>query len=93
MFLLRCHASSELPIDWRRPGLIYEHEWTGNTVTGICKKYGVSRKTYYKWKNRYDNNGIDGLHDLSRVPGTNKVQGRHRDRRNNPRFATKEIWL
>jgi len=30
----------------------------------------VSRKTYYKWKNRYDNSGIDGLHDLSRVPHT-----------------------
>ena len=21
--------------------LIHEHEWTGNTVTGVCKKYGV----------------------------------------------------
>ena len=30
----------------------------------------MSRKTYYKWKNRYDNSGIDGLHDLSRVPHT-----------------------
>ena len=47
---------------------------TCNTVTGICKKYGVSRKTYYKWKNRYDNNGIDGLHDLSKVPGTIKYK-------------------
>jgi Homeodomain-like domain len=27
-------------------------------------------KTYYKWKNRYDNSGIDGLYDLSRVPRT-----------------------
>ena len=26
-------------------------------VTDICKNYGVfSKKTYYKWKNRYDNN-------------------------------------
>jgi transposase len=55
----------------RKFNLIHEHEWTCNTVTGICKKYGVSRKTYYKWKNRYDNNGID---DLSRVPGTIKYK-------------------
>ena len=35
----------------------------------------MSRKTYYKWKNRYDNNsGIDGLHDLSRVPHTIKYK-------------------
>jgi putative transposase len=40
------------------------------TLTGICKKYGVSRKTYYKWKNRYFNDRIDGPRDLSRVPRT-----------------------
>lgn len=34
----------------------------------------MSRKTYYKWKNRYDNSGIDGLHDLSRVPHTIKYK-------------------
>lgn len=51
----------------RKFNLVHEHEWTGNTVTGICKKHGVFRKTYSKWKNRYDSNGIDGLHDLSRV--------------------------
>ena len=31
-------------------------------------------KTYYKWKNRYDNNGTDGLYDLSRVPHTIKYK-------------------
>jgi hypothetical protein len=35
----------------RKFNLIHEHEWTGKTVTGICKKNCVSRKTYYKWKN------------------------------------------
>ena len=44
------------------------------TLTGICKKYGVSRKTYYKRKNRYDDNGIDDLPDLSRVSGTIKYK-------------------
>jgi len=54
--------------------LIHEHEWTGSTVSSICKKYGVSRKTYYKWRNRYDRKGIEGLHDLSRVPHTIKYK-------------------
>ncbi|MGA7042084.1 MAG: helix-turn-helix domain-containing protein [Nitrososphaeraceae archaeon] len=50
--------------------LVHEQEWTGNTITDICKEYGVSRKTYYKWKNRYNSNGISGLSDLSKVPHT-----------------------
>jgi transposase InsO family protein len=48
--------------------LIHEREWTGETVSIICKRYGTSRKSYYKWKNRYKQEGIDGLSDLSRRP-------------------------
>ena len=28
-------------------------------------QYEISRKTYYKWRNRYIKHGIDGLKDLS----------------------------
>ena len=48
--------------------LIHEKEWTGNTICNICKRYGVSRKTYYKWNNRYKQKGIEGLSDNSRRP-------------------------
>jgi len=51
----------------RKFNLVHEHEWTGNTVTGICKKHGVSRKTYYKWKNRYvsiDRKTIDDVQSM-----------------------------
>ena len=41
---------------------------TGDTVTDICGRYQVSRKSYYKWKNRYLENGITGLWDKSRKP-------------------------
>ncbi|MGH9977950.1 MAG: helix-turn-helix domain-containing protein [Nitrososphaeraceae archaeon] len=51
-----------------RFNLIHEREWTGETVSIICKRYGTSRKSYYKWKNRYKQKGIDGLSDLSRRP-------------------------
>jgi transposase-like protein len=71
--------------------LIHELEWTGNTVTGICKKYGVSRKNYYKWKNGYFNDDMGGPRELSTT--YNKLQGRHSDRRNNLRFTVEEIRL
>ena len=48
--------------------LIHEKEWTGESVSNICKRYGISRKSYYKWKNRYKQNGMEGLADLSRRP-------------------------
>ncbi|HEX7033766.1 MAG TPA: IS481 family transposase [Nitrososphaera sp.] len=51
-----------------RFNLIHEHERTGESITNICRKYGVSRKSYYKWKKRYLARGIDGLKDLSRRP-------------------------
>ena len=46
--------------------LIHQREWTGNTISSICKRYGVSRKTFYKWNNRYNQKGIEGLSDASR---------------------------
>jgi transposase-like protein len=33
--------------------LIHEKEWIGDTISNICKRYGVTRKTYYKWMSRY----------------------------------------
>lgn len=38
------------------------------SMTDICKQFGVSRKTGYKWIRRYEENGIDGLIDESRSP-------------------------
>lgn len=38
------------------------------TVTELAIIYGISRKTVYKWITRYDEHGIDGLKELSRVP-------------------------
>lgn len=34
----------------------------------LCKEYGISTKTGYKWKKRYHQNGISGLYDQSRKP-------------------------
>lgn len=37
-------------------------------MTELCDSYGISRKTGYKWVDRYEHLGIDGLKDLSRRP-------------------------
>ncbi len=38
------------------------------TMTDLCHRFGVSRKTGYKWKKRYDAGGPMALLDLSRRP-------------------------
>jgi len=40
----------------------------GSTVTELSVIYGVSRKTIYKWIERYNKLGLDGLKELSRAP-------------------------
>ncbi len=37
-------------------------------VTELCARYGVSRKTAYKWINRYMEEGPDGLWERSHAP-------------------------
>ncbi len=38
------------------------------TVVDACKHFGISRKTGYKWIQRYEEQGVVGLGDLSRRP-------------------------
>jgi transposase InsO family protein len=47
--------------DWRRA------EWT---MTELATRYGVSRKTGYKWLERWEAHGAHGLVDQSRAPHT-----------------------
>jgi len=37
-------------------------------VSKVCRYYGISRKTYYKWQERYELFGIIGLTDMSKAP-------------------------
>lgn len=47
---------------------IQEHQSGDWSVAELCRRYGVSRKTGYKWLERYDQEGLDGLRDQSRAP-------------------------
>lgn len=38
------------------------------SMVELCERYGVSRKTGYKWVERYEREGPDGLRERSRAP-------------------------
>lgn len=40
------------------------------SMTELCDRFGISRKTGYKWLERYDTAGLAGLQDRSRQPLT-----------------------
>jgi len=83
---------------WTRFKLIHEHEWTGMSVIDVCRKYGVSRETFYKWRKRYSKDGMEGLKDLSRKPHnitsskvTEELEETILDLRLNKRFGANRI--
>jgi transposase InsO family protein len=41
---------------------------TGETVADVCRRYGISRDTYYRYRRRYLAEGLAGLEDQSRRP-------------------------
>ena len=52
----------------QRVGFIHDHlsgEWT---MSELCDRYGISRKSGYKWVGRYRALGPSGLEDLPRAP-------------------------
>jgi len=47
------------------------HEWQQGeewSFAELCRRYGVSRNTGYKWKERYETEGITGLADRATAP-------------------------
>ena len=52
----------------QRPQFIADVRRAHLTMTELCARYGISRKTGYKWLARYDADGQRGLHDRSRAP-------------------------
>ncbi len=42
----------------------------GSNISELCRRFDISRKTGYKWINRFLNKGYSGLSDHSRRPKT-----------------------
>ncbi len=60
---------------WKECGVQEERfrfvdEWSSGDwkMAELCRRYGVTRKTGYKWVDRFQALGIDGLRDWSRAP-------------------------
>lgn len=41
---------------------------SGTNFSELCKRFGISRKTGYKWRQRYHESGLAGLQEQSRRP-------------------------
>lgn len=48
--------------------VLMEAERSGETVSAICKRHGISRQTFYEYRRRYLDEGLDGLEPRSRRP-------------------------
>jgi transposase InsO family protein len=51
-----------------RRDVLLQPERTGESVAEICRRFGISRQTWYRYRRRYLAEGLDGLEDRSREP-------------------------
>ena len=52
----------------QRMKFLMAHQESGLSMSASCRRYGVSRKTGYKWLARYRSEGLAGLRDHGRAP-------------------------
>ncbi|MGH7901966.1 MAG: IS481 family transposase [Thermodesulfobacteriota bacterium] len=57
-----------------------------HNVSKTCRYYGIARRTYYFWWNRYQEYGLDGLKDRSKRP-------HHSPRATKPQIVEKIVYL
>ena len=53
---------------YQRQRFVLDAEHTPASFAELCRRYGVSRKTGYKWLDRYERLGPDSLADRSHRP-------------------------
>ncbi len=52
----------------RRLAILRHAEEVSGNVAATCRYYGISRNVFYRWKRRYEDEGLDGLQDRSSRP-------------------------
>ena len=57
-------------VEHQRLQLIKAYMKNESSMTDLCKQYGISRKTGYKWYNVYLREGEKGLKDMPKSPNT-----------------------
>lgn len=70
------------------------------TMSELCERYGISRKTGYKWCERYKEEGVEGLLDRCRAPRRSPQQTEARceealvgARRSHPDWGARKLLL
>src|SRR6476659_3482370 len=56
----------------------------GTNFSELCMRFGISRKTGYKWRQRYQESGLEGLQEHSRRP-------QHTPRRSKPKIEQRVL--
>jgi transposase InsO family protein len=54
----------------RRLSVLRHAEEVSGSVAKTCRYYGISRPLFYRWRRRYEEEGLDGLKPRSRRPKT-----------------------
>jgi transposase len=69
---------NKIPMPWKETGPMLERvRFVGAarrgelTMAELCAVFGISRKTGYKWLERFEQHGVEGLHEQSRRPVSN----------------------
>ena len=52
----------------RRLAVLQHAEEISGNVAATCRYYGISRNVFYRWKRRYEDEGLEGLKDRSSAP-------------------------
>ena len=60
---LKVRAMAEMRLE-----VLLEAARSGETVTAVCKRHGISRETFYVYVRRFQAEGVDGLEPRSRQP-------------------------
>ena len=68
------------------------------TFEELCERFCITPKTGYKWRNRYEEHGLDGLKELSRAPHSHPhatdeaaVEALLAARRRHPRWGPRKL--
>jgi transposase InsO family protein len=62
--LLNLSKAAKLRLEW----FIFYETKAGKDVSLTCRHFGISRKTFYKWLNRFDEKNLRLLEDKPRAP-------------------------